>query len=142
MSQVWFALSGDSMIGGPPAARPTYTDPGGLQARAGGQQVEVRTYEGELIRMVTPSVADDLIQSGVADNLKHSVRLKLGIRYLPTRLDRPSGPPDLDQLQRRDPDRYAAFWRGTQDARVGKGALGRRTTDRMILFSQADLGRG
>ena len=130
------------MIAGPPAARPTYTDPGGLQARAGGQQVEVRTYEGKLIRMVIPSVAEDLIQSGLANNLKHSVRLKLGIPYLPSRLDRPSGPPDLDELRRRDPDRYAAFWRGTKDARVGKGALGRRTTDHVIPFSQADLQRG
>lgn len=35
---------------GPSAARPIPTAPGGIQARADCQQVEVRTYEGELIR--------------------------------------------------------------------------------------------
>jgi hypothetical protein len=73
----------------PPAARPTPTDPGGLQARADGQKVEVRTHEGELIRIVDSFVGGDLVRAGLADNLKHCVRLKLGIRWLPPRLDRP-----------------------------------------------------
>jgi hypothetical protein len=37
-------------MNGFPGTRPQPTDPGGFQARADGQQVEVRTYEGELIR--------------------------------------------------------------------------------------------
>src|SRR4051812_36565855 len=114
---------------GPPAARPLQTDPGGLQARADGQQVEVRTYEGELIRVVTAPVAQGLIDGGLADDLRHCVRLKLGIRWLPPRFDRASGRPDLERMQRREPDRYAALWRGTLDARVGKRALGRGVVD-------------
>ena len=120
---------------GPPVARPHPADPGGFQARADGQQVEVRTYEGELIRVVPASVAGGLIQARLADDLRHCVRLKLGIRWLPPRFDRPSGRPDLDQMQRRDPGRYAALWRGTLDARVGKGALGRRMVDGAVEFT-------
>jgi hypothetical protein len=120
---------------GPPATQPLPADPGGFQARADGQQVEVRTYEGELIRIVPSSVADDLVQSRLADDLRHFVRLKLGIRWLPSRLDRPSGHPDLDQMQRRDPGRYAALWRGTCGGHVGRGALGRRTVDGALRFA-------
>lgn len=122
---------------GPPAVRPAQSDPGGFQARADGQQVEVRTYEGELIRIVPKSVADALVQGNIADVLKHSLRLKLGIRWLPSRFDKPSGRPDLDQMRRRDSGRYAALWRGTLDARAGKGALGRRTIDASVSFSPA-----
>jgi len=93
---------------GPPATGPAQADPGGFQAGADGQQVEVRTYEGELIRVVPASVADALVQAQVADNLKHSVRLKLGVRWLPPRFDRPTGRPDLDQMRRRDPGRVSA----------------------------------
>src|SRR4051794_8150047 len=39
-------------IGGPPDARPFQTDPGGLQARADGQQVEVHTFVGDLVRIL------------------------------------------------------------------------------------------
>jgi hypothetical protein len=119
---------------GPPAPRPTPSDPGGHQARADGQQVEVRTYDGELIRIVPAPVADGLINAQLADALQHCVRLKLGIRWLPPRLDRRSGRPDLEQMQRRDPGRYAKVWRGTLDAHTGKGALGRRTVDRAVGF--------
>jgi hypothetical protein len=118
----------------PPAARPTQSDPGGFQARADGQQVEVRTYEGDLIRLVASSVADGLVDAQLADDLRHCVRLKLGIRWQPPRLDRPSGRPDLDQMQRRDPGRYAKLWQGTLDAHTGKGALGRRTVDKNVRF--------
>ena len=116
------------------AGNPATSDPGGIQARADGHQVEVRTYDGELIRIVSSSVAADMVRARLADDLQHCLRLKLGIRWLPPRFDRPSGRPDLKQMERREPGRYAALWRGTRDARVGKGALGRRTVDRAVAF--------
>ena len=119
---------------GPPAARPAQSDPGDSQARADGQWVEVRSFEGELIRVIPPCVADYMVRMRLADDLRHCLRLKLGIRWLPPRLDRPSGRPDLNQMQRRDPGRYAVLWRGTLDAHVGKGALGRRTVDGAVRF--------
>ena len=121
---------------GPPAVRPFPTDPGGHQARADGQRVEVRTYEGDLVRIVPVSQAQELIDQGLADNLKHCVRLKLGIRWLPPRFDRPSGRPDLDEMRRKNPDRYAAVWRGTRDAHIGKGALGRNLVDATVHLQQ------
>jgi hypothetical protein len=121
-------------VTGPPTRRPAKSDPGGIQARADGQQVEVRTYDGELIRIVASSVAADMVRARLADDLQHCLRLKLGIRWLPPRFDRPSGRPDLNQMERREPGRYATLWRGTRDARVGKGALGRRTVDRAVAF--------
>jgi hypothetical protein len=120
---------------GPPAARQLPSDPGGFQARADGQQIEVRTYEGDLVGMVSPAAADDMVRAQLADGMKHGMRLKLGIRWLPPRFDRPSGRPDLNQMERRDPGRYAALWRGTLDARIGKGALGRRTIDGAVRFA-------
>lgn len=117
---------------GPPAARPPQTDPGGIQARADGQQVEVRSYEGDLLRVLPSAQARLLVESGLADEMEHCVRVKLGIRWLPPRFDRPSGRPDLEQMERREPSRYAAFWRGTLDADVGKGALGRRGVDSTV----------
>jgi hypothetical protein len=119
----------------PPALGPVQSDPGGLQARADGQQVEVRTYEGDLVRVVAVAQACDLIKAGIADDLRHCIRLKLGIRWLPPRLDRPSGRPDLERMQRREPGRYAAIWKGTLRARVGKGALGRRLVDGNVRLS-------
>lgn len=99
-----------------PAERPSSNAPGATRARADGQTLEVRTAEGELIRIVNSSVADELVRAGLADKLKHSIRLKLGIRWLPTRSERPSGLPDLDQMRSREPQRYAAIWRGKRDA--------------------------
>ncbi len=128
---------GEAWCNGPPPTRPTQSDPGGIQARADGQQVEVRTYEGELIRIVSASVADDLVHAGLADYTGRCLRLKLGIRWLPPRVGWPSGRPDLNQLERRDPGRYAALWRGTTGARVGKGALGRCTVDEAVQFAPA-----
>jgi hypothetical protein len=87
-------------VTGPPPTRPTQSDPGGIQARADGQQVEVRTYEGELIRIVSASVADDLVHAGLAGYTGRCLRLKLGIRWLPPRVGWPSGRPDLNQLER------------------------------------------
>ena len=119
-------------MNGPPAERPSQTDPGGFQAWADGQQVEVRSYEGELLRVLPMAQARQLIERGLADEMKHCVRVKLGIRWLPARFDRPSSRPDLEQMQRRDPGRYAELWRGKLDAHVGKGALGRRTVDTSV----------
>ena len=119
---------------GPPSARPLRSDPGGYQAWADGQQVEVRTFEGELIRIVPVSIADGLVEARLADDLRYCLRLKLGIRWLPPRFDRPSGRPDLDRMQRREPGRYAALWQGTLDAHTGKGALGRHGVDRTVSF--------
>jgi len=124
----------------PLAARPRPADPGGFQARADGQQVEVRTYEGKMIRVVPSSVADQLVEAQLGDNLRHCVRLKLGIRWLPPRLDRLSGRPDLDQMRRRDPRKYAALWQRTLDAKTGKGALGRRSVDRSVLIGPTTKG--
>jgi hypothetical protein len=121
---------------GPPAGRPVQTDPGGYQAWADGQQVEVRTYEGDLVRIMPVAEAQKLIENRLADNLKHCVRLKLGIRWLPPRFDRPSGRPDLDQMRRKDPERYSAVWRGTRDAHIGKGALGRNVVDTTVHLPQ------
>jgi hypothetical protein len=112
---------------GPPVALPPPPDPGGSQARAEGQQVEVRTYEGESIRIVPASVADNLIRAQLADDLRHCVRLKLGIRSLPPRFDRPAW---LKPMQRPDSGRYGALSRGTGDAHLRKGTLGRSTIDR------------
>jgi hypothetical protein len=122
---------------GPPAASASQSEPGGYQARADGQQVEVRTYEGELIRIVREPLAECLVQAQLADDLGHCLRLKLGIRWLPPRLDRPSGRPDLKCMQRRDPERYGALWRGTGNAHVGKGALGRSAIDRSVRVRPA-----
>jgi hypothetical protein len=92
----------------------------------------VRSYEGDLLRIVPVAEARRLIEAGLADELRHCVRVKLGIRWLPARFDRPSGRPDLEQMQRRNPDRYAELWRGTRDAHVGKGALGRNAADATV----------
>ena len=125
---------------GPPAAERARTDPGGLQAPADGQQVEVRTFEGDLIRIVPLAVADDLVQKGLVDDLRHCLRLKLGIQWLSPRLDRASGRPDLKQMQRRQPERYAALWRRKLDAKTGRGALGRRTIDNTVRYPSTEKG--
>ena len=91
-----------------------------------------------VFRLNRPQVRNALnleVRVRLADDMKHSLRLKLGIRWLPPRFDRPSGRPDLNQMERREPARYGALWRGTLDARVGKGALGRRTIDRAVRFA-------
>ena len=117
---------------GPPVKTPDSTAPGGFQARADGQTVEVRTYEGELVRLVPPDLAKDLLDTGLAERSRHCVRLKLGICWMPPRLDRPSGRPDLNQMRRREPDRYTAIWRGSLEPHVGKGALGRSVMDATV----------
>jgi hypothetical protein len=122
---------------GPPAVRPAQADPGGFQARADGQQVEVRSYGGDLIRIVSPDVAQALIDVGLGDAQEHCIRIKNGLRWVPARFDRPSGRPDLEHMKRRDPERYRALWRGTEDAHVGRGALGRSTIDRSVRVRPA-----
>jgi hypothetical protein len=114
---------------GPPAVRPAPSESGGPQAPAEGQRVEVRTYEGELIGRLPRDRAKELLDGGLADELPRYLRLKLGIRWMPPQLDKPSGRPDLEQMQRREPERYDDFWRGKRDARIGKGALGRCLID-------------
>lgn len=109
--------------------------PTSAPTRALGQRVEVRSHEGELIRTVAPGKVQELISSGLADQTGDHVTLKLGIRWIPPRSLRASGRPDLDELQMREPKRYAANWRGSLDPHVGRGALGRRTPDRLIVFA-------
>ena len=100
-----------------PSLRRNRTDPGGSQARAVGQgTVEVRNYDGELIRRVTPEKANQLVLGGIADQLSHCLRIKLGIRCLPPRLDKVSPRPDLEELRRRKPEAYAEIWAGNRNA--------------------------
>jgi hypothetical protein len=124
-----------------PAEGPTSNDPGGLRARPHGHKVEVRTHEGELIRIVNASVGDELVRAGLAENSRYGVRLKLGIGWQPPRLDRSSGCPDLEQMRRKEPGRYASLWRGTHGARTGKGALGRQIVDHSVVFAAQQSSR-
>jgi hypothetical protein len=112
-----------------PPLRAPRIDPGDVQARADGQLIEVRTYEGQLIRRVPGVVAQTLVDTKIADTMKHGLRLRLGVRWLPPRFDRPSGRPDLEQMRRRDPRRYQDLWKGSKDAHAGKGALGKALVD-------------
>ena len=105
------------------------------RARADGQRLEVRNFDGELIRRVPTAAGLGLVTAGLADQVGDYLRLKLGIRWIPSRGEKPSGPPNLEELTRREPGRYAANWRGSHDPHVGRGALGRRTTDRIIAFA-------
>jgi hypothetical protein len=114
----------------PPAARPTSTP-----TRTLGRRIEVRSYEGDLIRTVVPEKGAELFTAGLADQVGDHLRLKPGIRWIPPRSLRSSGRPDLQELKDREPERYADKWRGSLDPHVGRGALGRRTTDRIIVFA-------
>jgi hypothetical protein len=117
-------------VNSPPAARPIPTP-----TRTLGRRIEVRSYEGDLMRTVVPEKGAELFTAGLADQVGDYLRLKAGIRWIPSRGEKPSGRPDLDELTQREPDRYAANWRGSLDPHVGRGALGRRTTDRIIMFA-------
>ena len=114
----------------PPAVRPTSTP-----TRTLGRRIEVRSYEGDLIRTVAPEKGAELCTAALVDQVGDYLRLKLGIRWIPSRGEKPSGPPNLEELKDRDPERYADKWRGSLDPHVGRGALGRRTTDRIIVFA-------
>jgi hypothetical protein len=129
--------------------RPIQAAPGGFRAWAKGQRVEVRDYDGELIRTVTPHVARQLLENELVDELAHSLRLKLGVRWLPPRLDKASGDPDLEQMRKREPERYADIWRGAggehaaELAKRAKGAstkigptFGRAGSDRTVHFGR------
>jgi hypothetical protein len=126
-------------VNSPPAARPAQSDPGGFQARADGQQVEVRTYDGDLIKTVTAETAEKLLAPGpggrfIAERVGDHIRVKLGIRYVsPRDAKRPSPPPDLEQIKRREPERYKGTWRGSKDPHIGHGAIGRATVDETIF---------
>jgi hypothetical protein len=117
----------------PPAAlRPTTT-------RARGQRVEVRNFDGELVRTVSVETAEKLLQPGplgcpIAERSGDHIRLKLGIRYIsPRDAKRPSGQPNLTEMQRREPERYADNWRGSSNPHIGRGAIGKITVDRQVF---------
>src|SRR5215468_1127312 len=90
---------------------------GGSQAQ---RTVELRTCEGELVRKVTAVERKQLIDLGLAAPSGQHLRLKPGIRWHPNS-DRPSPPPDLEELRRRQPDRYAVIWKGNRNATAPKG---------------------
>jgi hypothetical protein len=120
---------------GLPATRPHRSAPGASvpQARADGLEVEVRTFGGALVRKVDRTVADQLIANKLGDRVGDGhIRLKLGIRWLPSRCDRVGGHPNLDEMQVREPERYDAIWRGNREAHSGKGAIGRESTDETV----------
>ena len=113
---------------------------GGAQAK---HTVEVRTFERELIKTVSREEADNLVSSGLAVAAGQHVRLKLGIRWRPNS-ERSSPRPDLNELKRRQPERYAEIWAGNRNATAqhGKGMLGRRGVDEVVfLKSQPNSSR-
>ncbi len=121
----------------PGAARPSHPawrQPG---ARAAGAVCKVYGDDGELIRRVDVVTARQLVDAGLADPVGRTqhVRLKLGIRWIPE-MDVAAGRPDLEEMKRRNPGRYAALWRGTVDAKTGHGAIGRARPDRPIIFTR------
>lgn len=122
----------------PPAARPSYSSPEtpGSQAAPG---VWLRDADGNGGRRISAGRAERLVAGGVALRVSAAgdLRLRAGIRMaLDSDLSMSNGMPDLSELQRRQPERYAAFWRGTKDARTGKGALGRSRTDRTVFANR------
>jgi hypothetical protein len=105
----------------PPPARASRSDPGGFQARADGQLVEVRSFDGALVGKVGPERAHALADAGIADRMPHSLRLHRGVRLSPARSDRLAGRPDLERMRQCDPGRYAALWQGSGSPHVGRG---------------------
>ena len=95
--------------------------------RADGQWVEVRTYDGDLVRKVSIEIANKLTEPGsLADWTPSHVQLKLGIRWIPPRdAKKASGRPERDDM---DP----AIWRGSNDPHIGRGALGKTAVDRAV----------
>ena len=79
-----------------------------------------------------------MVAKFLADWRGQHVRLKLGIRWIP-KLDATNGPPDLEVMKERDPERYNAFWRGTVGARTGKGCLGRQLADDTLHTCAKDI---
>jgi len=128
----------------PGAGRSAHSDPGGNQARAEGQGVEVRTFEGELVGKVPRTLASKLLNAQGADEMPQGLRLKLGIRWLPARFDKPSGRPDLTAMRRRDPERYAEVWRGNRKAiaQHGRGMLGRGSVDEVVFRATESGSKG
>jgi hypothetical protein len=104
---------------------------GGSQAK---RTVEVRTFEGDLVGMVPTAKGEQLITAGLGARAGQHIRLKLGIRWRPNS-ERPAPPPDLREMQRRQPDRYAAVWAGNRNATAprGQGMVGRRGADEVIF---------
>ena len=105
--------------------------------RADGHRIEVRTYDGDLIRTVSLETAKELTKpGGLAKWTPSHVRLNPAIRWVsPRDAKRRSGRPDLDELSRREPDRYADNWSHSHDPHIGQGALGRSTVDSSLRIS-------
>jgi hypothetical protein len=114
----------------PPAARPE-------TSRTGGRGIEVCNSHGDFLRRVEVEAMNRLITEGLAIADGDRVRLRPGIRWVSPRNEKPTQRlnPNLDELKAREPDRYGANWRGSHDPHIGRGALGRRTTDRVIVFA-------
>jgi hypothetical protein len=112
----------------PPAARPE-------TSRAGGRGVEVCTAAGQFFRRLPLARAQELVDSGFGVIDGERVRLRSGMdldRISVRDEHKHSGErPDLTLIDR---ERYESNWRGSNDPHVGRGALGRRTVNRSIVF--------
>jgi hypothetical protein len=123
-----------------PAQRPAQTYPGGIQDRADGRRVEVRTSDGKtLVRRVSQEDAETLVRRGLGSWIKKYIQLATGVRPQATRSGRPGERPDLEEMRIDDPDRYVAIWRESKSPHIGQGALGRGLVDVTVPFN---AGRG
>ena len=108
----------------PPETAVSRSAPGVIQARAGGRTVEVRSYEGSLLRKASEAECDALVVAGLAIRGAHFVRLQPTIKVPNMRAigDSTSRLPDLELMRKRQPVRYAAIWRGGKNNLVGQRA--------------------
>jgi hypothetical protein len=121
-------------VNSPPAARPSQASPERPGAKAAGE-VWLRDFGGDGARRIPRALADRLVADGVCDRVSAAghVRLKLGIRSV-LDCEGSNGQPDLNELRRRQPERYAANWRGSQHPHIGRGALGRTAIDETVFL--------
>ena len=126
----------------PPAARGQHIRLSPAEGRAlSHDRYDLRGRDGAKVCDVAKDRAAKAIASGAMELWKgpSGVYLRaVDLPYLPYRSSSPSGRPDLGVMQREEPDRYAAVWRGTRDAHAGKGAIGRRTVDAAIRLRAKD----
>ena len=100
--------------------------------------------DGKLLNYVSDAVAQRYLTDGTAHAVRqHDGRIARLYRRMPSERVHTAGfatahldKPDLDQMRRKDPDRYAALWRGTISARTGRGALGRIGIDRSMAVAK------